>query len=52
MIYSYMSVGMSVVSKMRRRNYVAQAHAQSYFWAIKLTCYTRVIDFDYTLEHL
>ena len=29
------SVGMSVVSKMRRRNYVAHAHAQSQFWAVK-----------------
>ena len=30
-----MSVGMSVVSKMRRRNYVAHAHAQSHFGAVK-----------------
>ena len=29
------SVGMSVVSKMRRRNYVGHAHAQSYFFAVK-----------------
>ena len=28
-------VGMSVVSKMRRQNYVAHAHAQSHFWAVK-----------------
>ena len=31
----YMLVGMSVVSKMRRRNYLAHAHAQSHFWAVK-----------------
>ena len=30
-----MSVIMSVVSKMRRRNYVDHAHAQSHFLALK-----------------
>ena len=26
------------------------AHAQSHFWAVKLTCDTVVIHFDYALE--
>ena len=30
-----MSVGMSVVSKMRRRDNVAHAHARSHFWKVK-----------------
>ena len=38
------SVGMSVVSKMRRQDYVAHAHVQSHFWAVKtdlrLPCYS------------
>ena len=44
-----MSVGMSVVSKMRRWNGVAYAHAQSHFWAVKNlpVIPVRVIDFDY-----
>ena len=29
-----------------------RAHAQSHFWAVKLTCDSRVIHFDYTLEQL
>ena len=29
-------VGMSVVSKMRRRDYVAYAHALSQFWVVKI----------------
>ena len=31
----YVSVGMSVESKMRRRDNVAHAHARSHFWAVK-----------------
>ena len=38
-------VGMSVVSKMRRRNYMAHAHAQSQF-------NTRVIHFNKALNQL
>ena len=34
-IYMCRSVSMSVVSKMRRQDYVAHAHAQSHFWAVK-----------------
>ena len=49
----YVSVGMSVVTKMCRQDNVAQAHAQSHFWHIKVTCDDiRVIDFDYALEQL
>ena len=36
--YICRSVGMSVVSKIRRRDYVAYAHAHSHFWAVKLSC--------------
>ena len=31
----YVSVGMSVMSKMRRRDNVAHAHARNHFWAVK-----------------
>ena len=34
-IYVGQSVGMSFVSKKRRRNYVGHEHAQSHFWAVK-----------------
>ena len=34
-IYMCRLVGMSVVSKMRRQNYVAHTHAQSNIWAVK-----------------
>ena len=34
-IYMCWSVGMSVVSKMRRRDCVTHTHAQSNFWAVK-----------------
>ena len=55
LVYIMLSVcRMSVVCQiLRRQNYVAHAHAQSHFWAVKtLTCDTRVIDFDYALEQL
>ena len=42
-------VGMSVVSKMRRRNYVA---LQVIFGRLKLICDTRVIHFNYALEEV
>ena len=45
-------VGMSVMSKMRRRNHVAHANAQSQFWEVKNAFDTRVIDFNYALEQL
>ena len=48
-----MYVGMSRMSnKLRRRNYVVHAHAQSHFWSVKTDLCTRVIDFDYALEQL
>ena len=34
-IYMCRSVGMSVVSKMRGRDYMAHTHAQSHFWVVK-----------------
>ena len=44
---TYIYVGMSVVSKMRRQNCVAHAHGQSYFLAVNT-----LIHFEYALEQL